>query len=308
MEIPGPPLLLHAGPGAPVKVDVLVTNNDPEARSEYISLTPPEGWQVSPDRTSVSLAKEGDKRTVSFTLTPPATVAPGDYLAFAEIPGSPSRAEVKMRAVDFQLTQDRRTGLIQGYDTTFSNTLLRMGAPFSLIGANDYRPDYLDTFDTIIIDIRAYQYRPDLAANNAALLDFVRRGGTMIVMYQKTFDWSPDFAPFELSLSSNRVTREDAQVTLLVPDHPLFTVPNIIQPADWDGWIQERGLYFPDSWGAEYSPLLQMADPGEEIPPGSLLVAQHGEGHYLYTALAWYRQLRELHPGALRCFANMLAF
>lgn len=308
MEIPGPPLLLHAGPGAPVKVDVLVTNNDPEARSEYISLTPPEGWQVSPDRTSVSLAKEGDKRTVSFTLTPPANVAPGDYLALAEIPGSPSRAEVKMRAVDFQLAENRRTGLIQGYDTTFSNTLLRMGAPFSLIGANDYRPDYLDTFDTIIIDIRAYQYRPDLAANNAALLDFVRRGGTMIVMYQKTFDWSPDFAPFELTLSSNRVTREDAPVTLLVPDHPLFTVPNIIQPTDWDGWIQERGLYFPDSWGGEYSPLLQMADPGEEIPPGSLLVAQHGEGRYMYTALAWYRQLRELHPGAIRCFANMLAF
>jgi LmbE family N-acetylglucosaminyl deacetylase len=308
MEIPGPPLLLRAGPGAPIDVDVLVTNNDPEERSEYIGLTPPEGWQVSPERTSVSLSKEGGKRTVSFTLTPPATVAPGDYVALAQIPGSPSRTEVKLRAVDFQLADNRRTGLIQGYDTTFSTTLLRMGAPFALIGANDYRPDYLDSFDTIIIDIRAYQYRPDLAANNAALLDFVHRGGTMIVMYQKTFDWTPEFAPYSLTLSNNRVTREDAAVSLLVPDHALFTLPNAIQPADWDGWIQERGLYFPDTWSEDFTPLLQVADPGEEIPSGSLLVAKYGDGHYVYTALAWYRQLRELHPGALRCFANMLAF
>jgi len=308
MEVPGPPLLLRAGSGAPLSVEVLATNNDPEPRSEYIALTPPEGWRVSPERTSVSLAKEGGKRIVTFTLTPPTPVAPGDYTAVAQIPGSPSRAEVKMRAVDFQLAENRRTGLIQGYDNTFSNTLLRMGASFALIGANDYRPDYLDTFDTIIVDIRAYQYRPDLAANNAALLDFVQRGGTLIVMYQKTFDWSPDFAPYALTLSSNRVTREDAPVTLLAPDHPLFTTPNAIQPADWDGWIQERGLYFPDTWSEDFSPLLAMADPGEEIPPGALLVAPYGEGHYVYTALAWYRQLRELHPGALRCFANMLAY
>ncbi len=308
LEFPGPPLLLRAGPGAPINVDVLVTNNDPEVRSEYISLAPPEGWQVSPERTSVSLTKEGGKRTVSFTLTPPATVAAGDYVAVAQIPGSPSRTEVRLRAVDFQLAENRRTGLIQGYDTTFSTTLLRMGAPFALIGANDYRPDFLDSFDTIIVDIRAYQYRPDLTANNAALLDYVHRGGTLIVMYQKTFDWSPDFAPYALTLSNNRVTREDAAISLLAPDHPLFRSPNAIQPVDWDGWIQERGLYFPDTWSEEFTPLIQVADPGEDVPSGSLLVAQYGDGHYVYTALAWYRQLRELHPGALRCFANMLAF
>lgn len=307
VEVPGPPLLLRAGPGSPFTADVLITNNDPEPRSEYIGMTPPEGWQVSPERTSVSLSKEGEKRTVSFTLTPPATVAPGDYVALAQIPGSPTRTEVKLRAVDFQIAENRRTGLIQGYDTTFATTLLRMGAPFALIGVNDYRPDYLDTFDTIIVDIRAYQYRPDLTANNAALLDFVHRGGTLIVMYQKTFDWSPDLAPYPLTLSNNRVTREDAPISLLVADHPLFTTPNGIQPADWDGWIQERGLYFPDTWSEEYTPLLQVADPGEEIPPGSLLVAKYGDGQYVYTALAWYRQLRELHPGALRCFANMLS-
>lgn len=307
LEFPGAPLLLHAGSAAPIPVDVLVTNNDPEPRSEYVAFTPPEGWRVDPERLSVSLAKEGEQRTVTFLLTPPAAIAPGDYAASAQVPGSTSRTDVKLRAVDVRLAENRRTGLIQGYDNTFARTLKQLGAPFALIGPDEYRPDYLDSFDTILVDIRAYQYRPDLAANNAVLLDYVRRGGTLLVMYQKTFEWSADFAPFPLTLSNNRVTREDAPVKLLVPDHPLFNVPNVLQASDWDGWIQERGLYFPDTWAAEFTPLLQVNDPGEDVPSGSYLVADCGEGHYIYTALAWYRQLRELHPGALRCFANMLA-
>jgi len=308
IEFPGGPRLVRTNSAEPVTVDLLVTNNDPEARSEYITLSPPEGWTASPERTSVSLAKEGAMRTVTFTLSPPAALKAGEYGAIAQVPGSNNQVAVRLRAVDLHLAEGRRTGLIQGYDNTFSNTLTQLGAPFDLIGPNDYRPDFLDTFDTIIADIRAYQYRPDLAANNGALLDYVHRGGTLIVMYQKTFDWNPDFAPYPITLSNNRVTREDAPVTLLAPEHPLLTTPNAIQPGDWDGWIQERGLYFPEQWGEQFTPLVQIADPGEEIPPGSYLAAVHGEGHYVYTSLAWYRQLRELHPGALRCFANMLAY
>lgn len=308
LEFPGGPRLVRADSVEPVAVDVLVTNNDPEARSEYITMSAPEGWTASPERTSVFLAKEGEMRTVTFTLTPPAGLAAGEYEAVGQVPGSKTQVGVRLRAVDVHLAEGRRTGLIQGYDNTFSNILTQLDAPFALIGPNDYRPDFLDTFDTIIADIRAYQYRPDLAANNGALLDYVQRGGTLIVMYQKTFDWNADYAPYSITLSSNRVTREDAPVTVLAPEHPLFTTPNAIQPGDWDGWIQERGLYFPEQWGEQFTPLVQVADPGEEIPPGSYLVAAHGEGHYIYTALAWYRQLRELHPGALRCFANMLAY
>lgn len=308
LEFPGTPLLLHAGSMEPRSVDVLVTNNDPEARSEYVTLTPPEGWSVKPDRMPVSLSKEGEQRTVTFVLTPSTAPAPGDLVASAQIPGSPTQVELKLRTVDVKIAEGRKTGLIQGYDNTFASTLAQLGAPFSLIGPNDYRPELLDTFNTIIVDIRAYQYRPDLAANNAALLDYVQRGGTMIVMYQKTFDWRPDFAPYPIKLSINRVTLEEAPITLLVPDHPLFSTPNPILSSDWDGWIQERGLYFPESWGEEFTPLIQVSDPGEDIPPGSYLVAACGEGHYIYTALAWYRQLRALHPGALRCFANMLAY
>jgi hypothetical protein len=108
-------------------------------------------------------------------------------------------------------------------------------------------------------------------------------------------------------VSRNRVTREDAAVKLLVPEHPVFATPNAIRPEDWDGWIQERGLYFPSEWDAAYTPLIDCNDPSESNPPGSLLVAKHGEGTYVYNALVLYRQIRELHPGALRLFANMIA-
>lgn len=307
LTFPDAPYLLRAGQTDPVTVKMLVTNNGAEAFSDYVGLTPPEGWRVSPERMPVSLAKEGAQRIVTFILTPPGAINTGDLEGRAGITGSASSVSFALRVVDVAVPEGRRVGVVQSYDTTFVTTLEKLGVPHETLTLADYEPDRLDSFNTIIVDIRAYQYRPDLVANNAALLDYVARGGALLVMYQKTFEWSPDFAPYPINLSRNRVTREDAPITLLVPDHPLFTTPNAIQASDWEGWIQERGLYFPDSWNAAYTPLIQVQDPGEEIPPGSCLIAEHGKGTYFYTALGWYRQLRELHPGALRCFANMLA-
>jgi hypothetical protein len=149
--------------------------------------------------------------------------------------------------------------------------------------------------------------RPDLVANNQALLDYVKRGGNLIVSYQKTFEWKSELAPYPLSISRGRVTVEDAPITLLQPEHPLFNTPNKIESTDWDGWIQERGLYFPSQWDDAYTPLLATNDPGESPLDGSCLFAEYGEGTYFYTALVWYRQIRQLHPGATKVFANMLA-
>jgi len=126
-------------------------------------------------------------------------------------------------------------------------------------------------------------------------------------MYQKTYEWKPEYAPYPITVSHNRVTVEDAPITLLKPNHPLFNTPNKIVPSDWDGWIQERGLYFPSKWDSHYTPLIATDDPGEHLPPGSCLITDYGKGTYFYTTLGWYRQLRELHPGVLRVFANMLA-
>ena len=126
-------------------------------------------------------------------------------------------------------------------------------------------------------------------------------------MYQKTIEWESSYAPYPINVSRNRVTVEDAPIKILEPTHPLFTTPNKITPTDWDHWIQERGLYFPRTWHQNYTPLIHTTDPNEDIPPGNTLIAPVGKGTYLYTALGWYRQLRERHPGTLRIFANMLA-
>lgn len=308
VTFPDGPVLVRAGDTTPVDVTLRVANNEPEAYTEYLTLAAPDGWRVEPERMAVSLGKEGEQRLLSVQLIPDAAPAPGRHALRAQVPGANAPEELAIHVVEVKTAEGRNIGLIDAYDTTMAATLTRLGLSWARIGEGDFRPDALDRFDTIIADMRVYQYRPDLTANNPALLDFVHRGGTFIVLYQKTFDWNPDFAPSPITLSSNRVTREDAPVTLLVADHPLFTTPNAIQPGDWDGWLQERGLYFPESWGTAYTPLLAMSDPGEEIPPGSLLVMEHGQGKYVYTALGWYRQLRELHPGALRCFANLLAW
>jgi LmbE family N-acetylglucosaminyl deacetylase len=238
---------------------------------------------------------------VRFQDKPP----PGDYRLTAKIDGMKRSLDVLIRVAEVAIPKNARVGVVQSYDDTFMQTLAILDVPHEAITL--FAPDYLDTFSTIIVDIRAYLVRADLKANNKALLDYVSRGGKVIVMYHKTFEWTPELAPYPLHIANLRVTREDAPMTLLVPEHPIFNTPNKIAATDWDGWVHERGLYFAGQWDSKYTPLIQCSDPGEEAVPGSFLVAKYGEGTYIYTALVWYRQLRELHPGALRLFANMIA-
>ena len=157
--------------------------------------------------------------------------------------------------------------------------------------------------------------------HNQGLLNWVRDGGHLIVQYQKTFEWNPgdedpfggagnnpgNFAPYPLELGRDRVTREDAPMTVLAPDHPLFNTPNKLAEHDWDNWVQERGLYFPSEYDDRYVELVSLHDPGESPLESSTLFTSHGSGTYLYTALVWYRQLKEFHPGAYRAFANMVS-
>lgn len=284
---------------------------------------------LSPSSPSNTLAfnaeftEEDEQRTIELLLTPPKDVALGSYTIKTETAGLDFVPEAKVQVSDVKrqlgnedpsiltsgaLVVEYPIGLIDSYDTTFRDTLTKMGFElFSRIEEGMITADTLEIYDTIIVDMRSYLYRPDLKANNAVLLDWCKRGGTLIVNYHKTFDWSSDFAPYKLVLSNNRVTIEDAPVKHLVPDHPWFNYPNKIVPEDWEGWRQERGLYFAGQWDEAFTPLIETTDPGEVIPPGSCLIADYGEGKYFYTALVWYRQLRELHPGALKLFANMLA-
>jgi hypothetical protein len=139
-------------------------------------------------------------------------------------------------------------------------------------------------------------------------MEYVRVGGTLVVQYNTNGRLETDnFAPFPLTLSRERVTDENAEVRILKPDHPLLTTPNKISEKDFEGWVQERGLYFPDKWDSNYETVLSMNDPGETAKDGGLLIAKYGEGHYIYTGLSFFRQLPEGVPGAYKLFANIVS-
>ncbi len=162
-------------------------------------------------------------------------------------------------------------------------------------------------FDDVVVGIRAYEVRPDLPAANPRLLAWVKNGGTLIVQYQQA-GWA-EFAPYPMTFArpAERVTDETAPVTVLDATSPVVTRPNRIGPADWEGWVQERGLWFPHTWDSHWKPVFQMADPGEQPQQGALLVTQYGKGTAVYTGLDFVRELPAGVPGAYRLFANLLA-
>ena len=300
------PYLVRRGEDSEAQFKLLVTNHSPGARAATITISASKGLRVKSRKINVDFAAEGDQKLLPLVAGVARNLKPDDYFLEAYIAETGEVARGAARLINVDLPKKIRVGVIESYDNTFMNTLDRLNVPHQALQIDDFTAERLDAYTTIIVDIRAYLVRPDLKANNQALLDYVKRGGTAIVMYQKTFDWESDYAPYPLELGRNRVTVEEAPIKILEPDHPLFNSPNKIEPADWDGWRQERGLYFPDEWDDRYTPLIDTNDPGENPPPGSCLITQHGKGTYLYTALGWYRQLRDLHPGTLRIFANML--
>lgn len=301
------PYLAREGVDGAVTLKLALRNHRPSATEGAVRLAGDKRLRVDNATIEETFNAEGEERIVPVRVQLPSDAQPGDYEMTASLAGFDESEDTAVRVVDLQIPENVRVGVIQSYDDTFMKTLERFNVPHKAVTKESFTPENLDQFTTIIVDIRAYLVRPDLIANNGAVLDYVKRGGNLLVMYHKTFEWSEDFAPYPITLSRNRVTVEEAPIELLEPDHPLFNIPNKINGADWDGWIQERGLYFPSRWDDAYTPLVAVSDPGESIPPGSVLIAEYGQGTYLYTALGWYRQLRELHPGALRVFANMLA-
>lgn len=210
---------------------------------------------------------------------------------------------------DIALPKLARIGYVLGASDKVPGLLAEIGLPITLLAAADLDHGDLGRFDAIVVGSRAYETDTALAKANARLLDYVRAGGLMIVQYQQYPFIDGKFAPFPLEIARphDRITDETAPAKLLVADHPAFTTPNRIGAADWDGWVQERGLYMPGTWDAAYTPLLEFQDPGQSPQKGALLIAKLGKGTYVYTGLAFFRQLPAGVPGAYRLFANLLA-
>lgn len=224
----------------------------------------------------------------------------------------PSIEEVMLKPVFARVSPDAYVGLVETYDRTHQDLLQAFGVRYDLLDSAALAKSDLQKYTAILLDLRAYAYRPDLARNNFRVLEYVKRGGNVICCYHKTFDWNGhQFAPYPITLTRERVTEEDAPVTILVPEHPLLNVPNKLGPENWDSWIQERNLYLPSSdtlkTSSDYVRLLAMSDERETQPPTSLLWARYGKGTYTYTALALYRQLRVLNVGAVKLFLNLIS-
>ena len=190
-----------------------------------------------------------------------------------------------------------------------ADALRQIGMEVEEVGETELSRGDFSRFDVLVLGVRAYETRPDLAAANEAVLDFARTGGTVIVQYNRYEFPAGGFTPYPVSISRphDRVTDEVAAVTVLAPGSPVFSAPNRIGPADFEGWVQERGLYFLGEWDERYTPVMEMADPGEDPKRGGLLVAEVGEGLYVYTGLAFFRQFPAGVPGAYRLFANLVS-
>lgn len=290
---------------------VAVTSNTDGETSAPIRLGLPPGVQAVPLPTRLTLSREHSTARVLVKATIAAdelTDTAGIEIGFGDV-----RTRLPLRAVDVSVPPGLKVALVRGPDDTTERTLSDLGVAFVALDRDALAMARLDEFSTVLLDIRAYHHRPELAEVRDRLLQFCRGGGRVVAMYHKPGEWNeraghPLLAPFALVVGDGRVTEEDSAVTLLQPAHRLLQYPHTIAATDFDGWVQERGLNFAKTWDAAWTPLLAMADKGEEKPlEGSLLHTQYGRGDFVHCSLALYRQLRVGNAGAARLLVNLLA-
>ena len=313
----------------PRSFTVTVTNRARGPAAVQVVLAPPSGWPaVAPE--SLSFQREDEAKSFTVALALPATARPGVYHVKAAALAGRERSEGSLVSIDYPHIRPRavthasaaevraarialpklaRVGYVRGASDRVPEALAAVGIPLELFGPDTLARGDLSRYDAIVIGSRAYETDPALVAANGRLLDYARAGGLVIVQYQQYPFVNGSFAPYRLSIARphDRVTDETAPISVLDASHPVLHVPNEIAPADWQGWVQERGLYFAHDWDSSYTAVLETHDPGDAPLSGGLLVAMVGKGTYVYTGLSFFRQLPAGVPGAYRLFANLLA-
>jgi LmbE family N-acetylglucosaminyl deacetylase len=315
--------------GSTSNVTVGVTSNLTREVRGVLRLELPAGWRSEPEQFTLESHKGGKKQDFQFKVftsglqegrtTVRATLesedekyAEGYTLVTREDLGSfyyyqPARQRVSI--VDVQVPHDLKVGYIMGAGDDIPTVLKQVGIDVTVIPAEKLATEDLSKYGTIVLGIRAYDTQKDVAANNQKLLDFVSAGGTLVVQYNAgVADFNAGkFTPYSADLSRARVSVEESPVEILTPDDSILHDPNTITARDFDGWVQERGLYFMDKWDEHFTPLLSCHDPGEDAQKGGLLRAQYGKGTYIYTGYAFFRQLPAGVPGAVRLYVNLLS-
>jgi LmbE family N-acetylglucosaminyl deacetylase len=286
----------------------------------------PSGWKA-PEPETVEFSGAGD-RLIHITVTAPSKIAPGNYSlkAFARrgqetfstslepLPSLPTYlwsapATVPIHVFSIAMPEHLRVGYISAENDAIPDSLRRLGVDIEMLDANALAFGDLSRFDSIVVGMRAYELRSDVVASNPRLLDYAASGGTLVVLDQRPAIWDAlKPAPFPATMGPGpRVTDENAPVNFTDPACPLLNFPNKITAPDFDGWVQERGLYFLEKWDAKYHTVLSMHDPGEKDLMGSLVWTSTGKGVYIYTGLSFSRQLPEGNAGAFRLFVNLLS-
>jgi len=291
-----------------------------------LQLELPTNWSVSPQSIPFQFEKAGMEQVFYFNVTPPAK--PSEVVAKSIVIIDNKRyekeqqiieydhitkqqilktAEAKFIKLDLKIN-NQKIGYIMGAGDQVPEGLTQMGYKVTLITPEEITPEKLESFDVIMTGIRAYNVLPSLEHKQNILFDFVKSGKTMIVQYNTADESVPaNISPYPLKISRDRVTEENAEVRFLTPNHTVLNYPNKITTADFQGWTQEQGLYYPSEYDKAFTPILSSNDTGEMPKNGALLVAPYGKGYYIYTGLSFFRELPEGVPGAYRLLSNMIS-
>jgi len=311
--------------GESKQIKLIVTANLKDAKGK-VSLKAPESWKIEPKEAKFDIKNNGGNTSLSFTVTPPkeqseAILTPeitfeGQVysneiikLNYEHIPLQTLVLPAKAKLVKLDIQKKGElVGYIDGAGDVIPESLEQIGYKVVKINPSNITANSLVKYDAIVLGIRAYNMVEILKFKQPELMKYVENGGTLISQYNTNRGLVlDDLAPYKLELSRDRVTEEDAKVEFLDPQHPVLNSPNKITPKDFENWVQERGLYFSDSWGSEFTPIFAMNDKNETTSKGSLLIAKYGKGHYIYTGLSFFRQFPDAVPGAFRLFANLIS-
>jgi LmbE family N-acetylglucosaminyl deacetylase len=324
-----PSRVVRTGQTQPIEVTVRVRSNVAEIRDGQLSLITGSAWRVEPLTQPVDIQGKSTERTYKFFLFPNSdrelrfdiraklTLNGRDYFQGFSTVTRPDLATSyyyqpaveRVSVVRLQLPQNYVVGYIMGAGDDIPTVLRQAGLNVKMIAAQELVSSDLSKYNSIVVGIRAYDVNEDVKKYNDRLLSFVEKGGTLVVQYNaggSEFS-SGHYTPYPVDIGRDRVSVEQAPVEILDPKDLVFNDPNDITQADFDGWVQERGLYFAKSWGGKFVPLLRSNDPGEPPLDGGLIRASYGKGTYIYTGYAFFRQLPYGVPGALRLFVNLLS-
>jgi len=305
---------------------VLKSSKDNCAGKVFLKL--PQGWKSEPSEFPFDIKNRGEEHSFTFHVLPSKDESASSVEAIAiidnkvydyslktiqydHIPVQTLLPKASSEAMRINLKKEGVViGYIKGAGDEIPASLHNMGYEVWEMKDEEVTDANLKKVDAVVLGIRALNTNERIRHYMPALLNFTKEGGTMVVQYNTNFDLEIEkdkFSPYPITMSRDRVTQENSQVRILKPDHPLLNYPNKITSSDFEGWVQERGLYFPSAWAPEYEALLSMNDAGEPARDGSLLVAKYGAGHYVYTSLSFFRELPEGVPGAYKLFANMVS-